>query len=262
MLRTSLKPDAATRPAVSFDFLFPRKTCLPSLFDHTGDGQYRDFRGPTLFQNSSTFIESGSGGEDVVNYEHSRAADFSPLGHRECPAHVAASLAACQACLDLGGTRSQQPTPSQGYSNHSTQVPGDLTGLVEPSLTLAGRMQRNGKHPVGLKSLPVRFIGGGEPHRQRPRKAWMAAVLELMNDFLHRVLKRGPGPRDVEAIQVSTARPAQRLFSGDGLRRECIAASAAKGRFNQFGAIPARLTNDSKPEIFDNALAQLASGGK
>lgn len=123
-------------------------------------------------------------------------------------------------------------------------------------------MQRHGKQPVGLKSLPVRFIGGGEPHSQRPRKAWMAAVLELMNDFLHRLLKRGPGARYIEAIQVPTAWPAQRLFSGDGLRRERIAASATKGCFNQLGAIPARLTNDPKSEIFDNTLAYLAGGGE
>ena len=90
----------------------------------------------------------------------------------------------------------------------------------------------------------------------------MAAVLELMDDFLHGILKRSPGARDVEAIQISTTRSAQRVFSGDGLRRERIAASAAKWGFNQFGAIPARLTNDSKPEIFDDALAQLAGGGE
>jgi hypothetical protein len=90
----------------------------------------------------------------------------------------------------------------------------------------------------------------------------MAAVLELMNDFLHGLLKWGPGARDVEAIQISMASSAQRLVCGDGLRRERIATSAAKGGFNQFGAIPARLTDDPESEIFDYALAQLAGGGE
>ena len=90
----------------------------------------------------------------------------------------------------------------------------------------------------------------------------MAAVLELVNDFFDRVLKGSPGTRDVEAIQVSAASPAERCFGGDGLRREGIAASAAKGRVNQFNVVPARLTDDSKSEIFDNALAKLAGGGK
>lgn len=90
----------------------------------------------------------------------------------------------------------------------------------------------------------------------------MATVLELMNDFFDRVLEGGPSTRHLEAMQAPAAGPAECSFAGDGFRRESVAAHAAKGCFNQFDAIPARLTHDSKSEIFDNALAELASGGE
>ena len=83
----------------------------------------------------------------------------------------------------------------------------------------------------------------------------MPAILELVNDFFDGVLKGRPSSRHIEAVQASTASPAERCFPGDGFRRKGVAAHAAKGRVNQFNVIPARLTDDSKSEILDNALA-------
>ena len=87
-------------------------------------------------------------------------------------------------------------------SNNPAEVSGYLAGLVEPALPLAGWMQRNRNQPVGLKALSVGFIGAGEPHGQRPGEAWMAAVLELVNNFFDRVLEGCPSTRDIEAIQI------------------------------------------------------------
>ena len=146
--------------------------------------------------------------------------------HRECAAHVAAALAARQTCLDLGWTCAQQPMPGQGDSNNAAQVPGYLTGLVEPALPLAGRMQRNGNQPVGLKSLTVCFIGAGEPHSQRPRKAWMAAILELMNDFFHGVLKGAQARATSKRYRFRRQAPhsafsAEMAFDGTRSRKLC-----------------------------------------
>ena len=94
-------------------------------------------------------------------------------------------------------------------------VSGYLAGLVEPAFPLAlDATVRN--QPVSLKALTLRFIGAGEPRRQRAREARMPAILELVNDFFDRVLEGSPSTRDIEAIQVSAASPAERRFAGDG----------------------------------------------
>ena len=147
-------------------------------------------------------------------------------------------------------------------ANNPAQVPRYLAGLVEPALALAGWMQWNRNQPVGLKVLMLRFIRAGEPHSQRSCEARMTAILELVNDFFDRALEGSPGTRDIEAIQVSAASPAERRFAGNGFRRKGVAAYAAKGLVNQSDAVPARLTDDSQSEIFDNALAKLAGSGK
>ena len=146
-------------------------------------------------------------------------------------------------------------------SNNVAQVSCHLAGLVEPALPLAGWMQWNRNQPVGLKALTMRFIGAGEAHSQRPCKAWMPAILELVNDFFDGVLKGRPSSRHIKAVQASTASPAERCFLGDGFRRKGVTAYSAKGLVNQFSVVPARLTDDSQSQILDNALAKFAAGG-
>ena len=140
-------------------------------------------------------------------------------------------------------------------TNNPAQVACYLAGLVEPALPLASWMQRNRNQPVGLKALTLCFIDAGEPHGQRSCEAWMATILELVNDFFDRVLEGGPGTRHIEAIQASAASPAERRLAGNGFRRKGVATYAAKGLLNQFDVVPARLADDSQSEIFDYALA-------
>lgn len=101
----------------------------------------------------------------------------------KCAAHVLPALAARQACLDLGWSCAQQPMLGNRNANNSAQVSGYLAGLVEPAFPLARWMQRYRNQPISLKALPLRFIGAGEPHRQRAREARVPAILELVNDF-------------------------------------------------------------------------------
>ena len=135
---------------------------------------------------------------------------------RKCAAHVLPALAARQACLDLGWSCAQQPMLGNRNANNSAHVSGYLAGLVEPAFPLARWMQRYWNQPVSLKALTLGFIGAGEPHRQRAREARMPAILELVNDFFDRVLEGSPSTRDIEAMQVSAASPAERRFAGDG----------------------------------------------
>ena len=221
--------------------LLPRKgiDLPPSLFDNAGDSQHCNSCSATLSQNSSTLIEGGTRCEHIVNYEYSFPGDSRILQHLKGAAHVTPALATCQACLDLGRPRTQQPVLRQRDPCDPAEVTCYFTGLIEPALPLASRMQRNRNQPVGLKALPVRFIGVSEPRCQRSRQAWMAPVLELVNNFFDRVLKGCPGASHIEAIQAPAAGPANGCFSGEGLRRKGVAANATKRVFNQVDAIPA-----------------------
>src|SRR5262245_11092723 len=106
------------------------------------------------------------------------------------------------------------------------------------------------------------FISTGESHGQGPRQAWVAAVFELVNNLFDRVLKGRPSARDIEAIQTPAAGPAERSLAGNRLRGKSVAADAAEARFNQVNAIPARLADDPKSQVFDRTLAKFTSGGK
>lgn len=126
--------------------------------------------------------------------------EFSVLRHLKSTAYVGSALAACEPGLHLGRPGTQQPVLCEGDSDNPAQVPGYLAGLVESSLPFAGWMQRNRNQPVGLKAILMDVVGGGKSRGQGARKARMAAVLQLVNDRLDRVLERGPGPRRIETI--------------------------------------------------------------